>query len=102
MPSPRTNHERRYRRIELITLALRARIADSSPDSVTKIGLTLEIVVPCGGVGVLEICHEHARPGIQCVNHHLAIHRAGDLHPAIQQILGNWCNLPISLSDVCG
>ena len=60
-------------------------------------------VVPGGGQGILEVGHEDLRPAVEGVDHHLGLHRPGDLHPAVVQVSGSRCDLPIRIdTDVGG
>src|SRR5690606_40349409 len=44
----------------------------------------------------------YLRPGVEGVDHHLAVDGAGDLHPAVAQVLGRLRHLPGLLADVSG
>ena len=56
-------------------------------------------IVPGRRVGVLEIGHEDVGAGIERVDHHLAVDRAGDLDAAIEQILGQRRHRPVGVAD---
>jgi hypothetical protein len=51
---------------------------------------------------VVEVGHEHPGAGIQGVDDHLAVHRAGDLHPAVLQVGGDRGDLPVAVADGLG
>jgi len=56
-------------------------------------------VFPCGGVGVLEIGHEDIGAGVEGVDHHLPVDRAGDLDPAVAQGFGGLRHGPHAVAD---
>ena len=58
-------------------------------DRVAQVDLALDQVLPGRRVGVLEVGHEDLGAGVERVDDHLAVDRAGDLDPAILQIGGN-------------
>jgi len=57
-------------------------------DGVVDVALTVDDVLPGRRVGVLEVRHEDLCAGVQRVDHHLAVDRAGDLRPAVGQVGG--------------
>jgi hypothetical protein len=50
-------------------------------------------------VGVLEVGHEHAGPGVQRVDDHLAVDGAGDLHAAVLQVRRQRRHGPVGLAN---
>ncbi len=74
-------------------------IGDRAPHRVAQIDLALDEIVPARRVRVLEIGHEDVGAGIQRVDDHLAIGRAGDLDVAIEQIPRQWRHRPIGVTD---
>ena len=85
MPAARAHQQRRDPLVELIDL-LAAVQANRARDRLAQVALPVDHVPPGRRVGVLEIRHEHPRPGVERVDHHLAIRRTRDLHPPIRQI----------------
>src|SRR5205814_8152467 len=59
--------------------------------------LALDTFWPGGRVRALEVRHEHAPPGVEGIDHHLAIRRPGDLDPPVLQIRGDRGNAPGAL-----
>ena len=57
---------------------------------------------PGGGVGVFEIGHEDAGAGVEGVDDHLAVGRAGDLDAAIEQVGRGGRDFPGRISDFGG
>ena len=49
-----------------------------------------------------KICHEHACTGIERIDNHLAIYRAGNFDPAIPQILRNAGDSPVTVPNIAG
>ena len=56
---------------------------DGAADGVLAVALSGDHVLPGGRERILEVAHEDLRPGVEGVDHHLALHRAGDLDPAV-------------------
>ena len=102
VPSTRANHQRRDRRIQLVCFAFRTRVLDGAPHRIAHVHLARDVVVPSGGVGILEIRHEHVGAGIQGVDHHLAVHRTRDLDAAVHQVLRNRRDSVVALTDRFG
>ena len=75
---------------------------DRPAHRIEQIGLALDHVVPGGRVGILEISHEHARPAIERVDHHLAVGRAGDLDAPIADVVGDRRHPPVAVADRLG
>ncbi len=79
-------------------LPLRAGEGDGAPHGIAEVELPLEIVAPGGGVRVLEIRHEDPRARVQRVDDHFAVHGAGNLDAAVQQVSGNRRDGPVRLA----
>ena len=58
--------------------------------------------MPGGRIGVFKIRHEDTGAGVQRIDDHLAVDRARDLYPAVEQIVRNRRNRPFGLADVGG
>src|SRR5207244_10778564 len=82
--------------------AIRGLVRDGAGDGIPEVALALDDVVPRGGQGVLEVAHEHPCTRVQGVDHHLALGGAGDLDPAVEQVLGDVADLPVSGPDAAG
>ena len=67
---------------------------------VDQVDLALDHVLPGRSERVLEIGHEDLGPRVERVDHHLALHRAGDLHPPVGEVGGDWRHLPLARPDV--
>ena len=84
-------------------LALRGIKRDGARNRVTQVDLAANDVFPVGRVGILEVCHPRGSPGIQGVNSHLAVGRAGHFDPAILQAGTQRGNFPrVILAHVPG
>ncbi len=101
VPAPGPHHQGGGLVVEAVVLA-RGEQLDRSLDCVLKVDLTDDQVVPGRGVGVFEIGHEDPGPGVQGVDHHLALHRAGDLHPPVGEGLGGLGHRPLAMANVGG
>jgi hypothetical protein len=53
-------------------------------------------------MGVLEIGHVGASAGVQRVDDHLPVHRAGDLDPSIFEVVGRRRDFPDALANCSG
>ena len=102
MPAARADQQRGSAGIQLVLFALRAAEADVAAHGVAQIDLAVDIVVPGGRIGVLEIGHEDLRAGIEGVDHHLALYGAGDFDAAIEQISRNRHDRPVAFANGCG
>ena len=102
VPAAGPDQERGGVLVQAVLLALGTRVTDHSADGVADVDLSLEGGVPGRGVGVLEVGHEHPRPGVERIDHHLAIDGPGDLDPAVEQVGRDGSNLPVPLADAPG
>src|SRR5216684_3028493 len=99
VPSARADDQRRHLFVEAILLSLRAREGEGPLDGVDQVDLALDQVRPRGRVRILEVGHEHAGPGIERIDQHLAIGRACDLDPPVLEILRRRRDTPLGFSD---
>ena len=60
--------------------------ADLAGPAVLQVDLAFDVVRPGRRIGILEIRHEDVGAGIERVDDHLAVDRAGDLDAAVMQI----------------
>ena len=97
MPPAGPHDQGRGLGVQSVLLPLRAAEFERAPDGPNEVQLALDDVSPGGRVRVLEVRHEHARPGVEGVDHHLAIRRPGDLDPPVLQIRGDRGNAPGAL-----
>ncbi len=67
--------------------------------AVLQVHLALDQVGPSRRGGVFEVGHEHLRSGVQGVDDHLAVHRPGDLHPAVLEVFGDGPDGPVAGAD---
>ena len=89
MKAARTDHQSGQRRLQRVALAGFGRhVRNRAPDGVHQVRLAADDVGPGRRGGVLEIGHEHLRAGIERVDDHLAVDRAGDFDAAVLQIAG--------------
>ncbi len=100
MPSARPHHQNGGLLLERVGLAAgRVGEVDLSGPTVLQVGLALDHVGEDGRGRVLEIGHEHFGAGIQRVDDHLAIDRAGDLDPAVEKVSRDLGDRPVALAD---
>ena len=100
MPAARPHHEQRRCRADVIVLAGR-RIgeADRAGPAVLQIDLAFDDVGPGRRVRILEIRHEDLGAGIERIDDHFPVDRAGDLDAAVLEIGGNRRDAPLRLAD---
>jgi hypothetical protein len=99
MPAARAHDQGGDGGIQAVGLALRAGEIDAPRDGIAQVDLALDHVVPGRRHRVLAVGHEHLRAGVQRVDDHLAIGRAGDLDPAILQVGRDRGDVPLALAD---
>ncbi len=102
MPAARAHDKHRRIVVELIMLAVVGSEIDVAVHGIAQIHLSIQHVGPARCAGILAIGHEHFGVGIQRIDDHLAIHRPGDLHAAIEQILRDFGHLPVAITNVLG
>ena len=94
-----------HRRVgsQLIALAvIRVGVTDGAQIGIAQINLPLHHVLPGGRGGVLKAAHVDLHRRVEGIDDHLALHRPGDLHPAVEQIMGDASNAPLRLADIGG
>jgi hypothetical protein len=102
VPAARPDEEDRRLLLERVLLPVRGLERDRSADRVIEILLAVDEVRPRGRRRVLEVGHEHVGAGVQRVDDHLAVDRAGDLDAAIEQHLGHGRARPVAGAYVGG
>ncbi len=88
--------------VEAVRFARRTFKFDGPVDGIAKVDLSVNGVRPGGAVAVLEIGHVGLCTGIECIDHHLAVHRPGNLHPSIGQVGGHRGHRPVAIADRFG
>jgi hypothetical protein len=84
VPAARPHHDRRgLRRGDAVLLALGARVLEVPAQEVEQRQLALDDVLPGGARGVLLVGEPHLGAGVQRVDGHLAVGRAGDLDATV-------------------
>ncbi|MNM75117.1 hypothetical protein D3C81_868900 [compost metagenome] len=101
VPAARTHLQRGDLVVQLVLLALRFQ-GQRAAHGGLQVDLALQLVVPVGGVGVLEVGHVAVSARVEGVDHHLGFDRAGDFHAAAFQRLGHRGNLPVAFADALG
>ncbi len=99
MPAARPHEQHRRLLVKLVGLAFRRREVDPAPDRVAQVDVALDIVVPPGRVGVLEVGHEDAGARIERVDDHLAVDRPGDLDAAVDDVGRHRRARPVAFAD---
>src|SRR5439155_5366425 len=89
MPAARPHEECGQRGVQLVFLAIGRDVVDPAPDRVAQVDVALDVVVPFGRIGVLEVGHEYARARIESIDDHLALDRAGDLDATVPEVRRN-------------
>ncbi len=103
VPAARPHQQHGGLLVEAIGLAAAAIVeCDLAAHGVHQVALAVELVGPGRRGRILEIRHVAGGAGIERVDHHLAIDRAGDLGPAVEQILGQRRHLPVAGADLRG
>ena len=102
MPPARPHHQGRELLAQRVALALGAHVLQRAAHRVHAVGLAADDVDPRRRKCVLEVPHEHPRARVQRVDHHLPLHRAGDLHPAVGEIGRRGRHAPFGGADVGG
>src|SRR5271170_2021534 len=103
MPAAGAHHQSGGLLAEDVSLAgRRLREIDRPGPTVPEVRLALDHVGEEGRFRVLEIRHEDLRAGIERIDDHFAIDRAGDLDAAVQQIGRNRRDLPVGFPNGAG
>ena len=103
MPAARPHHEHGGLPVQLVDLArFRGEVADRPAHRVVQVDLAQYHVLACRRIGVLEVGHEHARPGVQRVHDHLAVDRSRDLDAPVLEVGGQGSDGPFGVADVRG
>jgi hypothetical protein len=86
MPAARPDHDGGQLLVGLEDVGLAARLeVELAVERVAEVELAAHHVLPQRGVGVLEVGEPDLRSGVQRVDRHLAVRRAGDLDAAVLQ-----------------
>ncbi len=102
VPAARAGQQHGRLLVQLVGLALRTGEGDGPGGRVAQVDLSLDGRRPGGGVGVFEVGHIDAGPGVEGVDDHLAVDRAGDLDPAVLQVIGDGRDRPLGGADFGG
>src|SRR5690606_27156450 len=73
---------------------------DGALPQVEQSDLAFDQVLPGRRKRVLEVRHEHFGAGVERIDDHLALRRAGDLDAAVLQVGGYRRHLPVAFADV--
>ena len=100
MPSARPHHQHGGLILERVGLtAGRVGEVDFSGPPVLQVGLAFDHVGEDGRGRILEIGHEDLSAGIERIDDHLAIDRAGDLDPAVEKVGRDLGDGPVAVAD---
>ena len=102
VPTPRAHDQSGDGIVEAVLFAFGTLEPDGAVNGIAQVDLALDGILPGGTVAVLEIGHVGVRPRIEGVDHHLAVHRSGDLHPPVAEIGGHRRHFPVAFPDVTG
>ena len=100
VPAARAYHQSRRVGADAVELALWGVEFQRAVDRVAQIDLAIQLIGKAGRGGILEVGHEHLRAGVQRVDDHLALDRAGDFHTAVLQSRGNGGHGPVAFADL--
>src|SRR5213593_2919198 len=100
VPPAGPHDERRGLGLERVALPLGTGVRDGAGDRVAHVLLASQVVLPRGCIGILEVRHEDVRPRVEGVDHHLALHGAGDLDAAVGQVGTDRCDRPVAIADL--
>ena len=75
---------------------------DRPVEGVGEVALAVDAVLPGRRVRILEVGHEDPGARVERVDHHLPVDRAGDLHPAVGDLVGIPSDAPVGRTDVGG
>ncbi len=100
VPAARADEQRRRVVDQLVVLALGRVVRDRPLDGVDQVQVTLDLVLPGGGVGVLEVGHEALGAAVERVDHELAVGRAGDLRAPVLVVGPGRRDLPVAVADL--
>ena len=102
VPAARAHQQRRHRAVQAIFAAIGVGELDPAVDRIAQVDVPLDVIVPGGRVGVLEVGHEYFRARVQRVDHHLAVDWPGDLYPSVLQISRDGRGHPVAGANVGG
>jgi hypothetical protein len=95
-------HQQRRRLVAQPVGPLALGVLDGPVDRVDEVGLPADHVRPGGRQRVLEVGHESARAGVEGVDHHLPVGRAGDLDAPVLQCGRRRRHAPVGLAQLAG
>ncbi len=98
VPAARPDQERRDLLVEAVRLVRRLE-RDLAAHGVGHVPLPLDDVLPLRRARVLVVGHEHAGAGVERVDHHLAVDRAGDLAAAVAEIGRSLGHPPLGVDE---
>ena len=99
VPAARPDQERRDLLVEAVRLVRRLE-RDLAAHGVGDVALALDDVLPLRRAGVLVIGHEDTGAGVERVDHHLAVDRAGDLTAPVAEVGRRLGHAPLGIADV--
>ena len=99
VPAARAHDQRRRLLAERVRL-LRGLEADRPAHGVAQVRLALDDVRPRRRARVLEVGHEDACAGVQRVDHHLPVDRAGDLAAPVAEVGRRGRDRPVGLAHL--
>ena len=98
VPAARAHEQRRDLVVQRVLL-LAGIERDRPLEGVGEIHLAFDAVLPGRRVRVLEVGHEHLGAGVERVDHHLPVDRAGDLDAAVLDLRRHGRDPPVALAD---
>ena len=100
VPAARADHQDGRGLAHFVELSLGAGVGDGAAHGIAQVDLSLDDVAPGGRVGIFEIGHEDVGAGIERVDDHLAVDRAGDFDAAVQKVGWDRGHLPVAIPYV--
>ena len=98
VPAARADQQRRGLLGQPVLAPVGLGVLDRPLDRVDEVDVALDDVAPGRRAGVLEVGHPAAGTGIKGVDGHLALGRAGDLDPAVLEVVRDRCDAPVALA----
>src|SRR6266852_5833477 len=102
MPATRTHQQRRDSLVEVGALTFGADEFKRAAHRIADVDLSIEGGIAGRSMRVLEVSHVAPGAGVQSIDHHLTVHRPGNLDAPILQVSGHRIDPPIALAHALG
>ena len=104
MPAARTHHQDRkvFFVQDVVLAAVRCHPVQIAGNGFAQRALAGQQIFPSRRSRVLEIGHINFGARVQRINHHLGLHRAGNLNPTIEQVGRQFGDFPLAFANCTG